>query len=160
MRFVADLTLGSLVKWLRVMGFDAYYQPFDPIIDITNMAHRGRIPLTRQRKMMQFLEGAVFIRYNGVGEQLEQLKHAFMLETRHANWFSRCIRCNVLLIDVPEGEARDDVPEHVFYENMKSIRSCPSCGRYFWPGSHRIRMERQLNQWGFFNPFLDLSNKS
>jgi uncharacterized protein with PIN domain len=34
---------------------------------------------------------------------------------------------------------------------MKNIRFCPSCGRYFWPGSHRIRMEKQLNGWGFVN---------
>jgi len=160
MRFVADLTLGRLVKWLRVMGFDARYQPFDPIEDIVNMAHRGRIPLTRQRKMIRSLEGAVFIRYNGVGEQLGQLKQGLLLETQHARWFSRCIRCNVPLMDAPEGEARDNVPEHVFHENMKNIRFCPSCGRYFWPGSHRFRMEKQLNGWGFRNPFLDLGNKS
>ena len=160
MRFVADIMLGRLAKWLRVLGFDAQYQSFDPIHHIGQMVRDGRIPLTRQRKLIPLLEGAVFVRYNGVGEQLEQLKKALFLETCHANWFSRCIRCNVPLMAAPEEVARDNIPEYVFYENMKSIRFCPSCGRYFWPGSHRLRMEKQLNRWGFFNPFLDLGRKS
>ena len=160
MRFVADIMLGRLAKWLRVLGFDTHYQSFDPIHHIGQMARGGRIPLTRQRKLIPFLEGAAFVRYNGVGEQLEQLKQALLLESCHADWFSRCIRCNVPLMAAPEEAARDNVPEYVFYENMKRIRFCPSCGRYFWPRSHKIRMEKQLNRWGFFNPFLDLGSKS
>ncbi len=159
MRFVADVMLGRLAKWLRVMGFDTLYQPFEPILHIVKMAENGRIPLTRQRKMIPLIEGVVFIRYNGVGEQMGQLKQRLLLESHHVDWFSRCIRCNVLLINAAEREARENVPEHVFYENMKSIRFCPSCGRYFWPGTHRMRMEKQLNKWGFVNPFLDLLTK-
>ena len=160
MRFVADVMLGRLVRWLRVLGFDTHYRSFDPVHDIGQMAQRGWIPLTRQRKMIPLLEDAVFIRYNSVGEQLTQLKRLLLPETCHVNWFSRCLLCNVLLMDAPEEAARDNIPEYVFYKNMKSIRFCPACGRYFWPGSHRARMEKQLNLWGFFNPFLDLDGKS
>jgi len=160
MRFVADVMLGRLARWLRVLGFDTRYQPFDPVHEISQMAERGRIPLTRQRKMIPLLEDAVFIRYNTVGEQLTQLKKALLPETCHVDWFSRCLLCNVLLMDAPEEAARDNIPEYVFYENITNIRFCPICGRYFWPGSHRARMEKQLNLWGFFNPFLDLGGKS
>ena len=99
------------------------------------------------------LEGALFIRHNNVGDQLIQLKKALSLEPPHENWFRRCIRCNVPLMKAPGRTARDNVPEYVFYENMENIRFCPSCGRYFWPGSHRTRMARQLEQWGFPEPF-------
>ncbi|MCF8127023.1 MAG: Mut7-C RNAse domain-containing protein [Deltaproteobacteria bacterium] len=160
MRFVAEVMLGRLVKWLGVLGFDAHYQSFDPVQDIIKMAQQGRAPLTRQRKMIPLLKGAVFIRDNGLREQLAQLREPFLLESSAADWFSRCIRCNVVLINAPQGEARNNVPEYVFYEKMDSIRSCPSCGRYFWPGCHKIRMEKQLNEWGFVNPFLDLVTKS
>jgi uncharacterized protein with PIN domain len=153
MRFVADVMLGRLARWLRVLGFDTRYQSFDPVHDIGQMAQQGWIPLTRQRKLIPLLEGIVFIRDNGIGEQLAQLKKAFSLETCHVNWFSRCLLCNVPLMVAPEEAARDNIPEYVFYKNMKSIRFCPACGRYFWPGSHRIRMEKQLNRWGFFQPF-------
>ncbi|MBW1900644.1 MAG: hypothetical protein JRJ20_03305 [Deltaproteobacteria bacterium] len=32
---------------------------------------------------------------------------------------------------------------------MSGIRWCPSCRRYYWPGSHRTRMVKQLEEWGF-----------
>ncbi|MCP4574717.1 MAG: hypothetical protein GY846_00305 [Deltaproteobacteria bacterium] len=153
MRFVADAMLGRLVRWLRVLGFDTHYRSFDPVHDIAQMAQRGWIPLTRQRKMIPLLEDAVLIRHNGIGEQLTQLKKTLLPETCHVNWFSRCLLCNVLLMDAPEDAARDNIPEYVFYENINSIRFCPTCGRYFWPGSHRARMEKQLNSWGFTQPF-------
>lgn len=153
MRFVADVMLGRLARWLRVLGFDTHYRSFDPVHDIAQMAQRGRMPLTRHRKMIPLLGNAVFIRYNGIGEQLTQLKKALLLETCRDDWFSRCLRCNVPLMDAPEEAVRDNIPEYVFHENVKSIRFCPACGRYFWPGSHRARMEKQLNGWGFFQPF-------
>jgi hypothetical protein len=149
MRFVADIMLGKLAKWLRVLGFDTLYCSFNPISPIVPMAQRGRIPLTRQKKLISLLEGGVFVQYNNVGDQLDQLKKALPLETCHARCFSRCIRCNVILMDVSEEAAQDNVPEYVFYKDMKSIRFCPGCGRYFWPGTHKIRMEKQLNLWGF-----------
>jgi len=160
MRFVADIMLGRLAKWLRVLGFDTHYQSFDPIHPVDEMAHGGRVPLTRQKELISLLEGAIFVRHDGVGDQLEQLKKTLPLETCHACWFSRCIRCNVPLMAAPEEAARDNVPEYVFYENMKNIRCCPICNRYFWPGSHRKRMEKQLNDWGFVNPLLDLGRKT
>jgi uncharacterized protein len=149
MRFVADVMLGRLAKWLRVLGFDTRYQSFDPVGPIGQMAREGRIPLTRQRKLIPSLKGAVFFRHNAVGNQLGQLKEVLSLETCRAQWFSRCIRCNVPLTVAPEEDARDNTPEYIYYENMKSIRFCPGCGRYFWPGSHRTRMEKQLHGWGF-----------
>ena len=153
MRFVADVMLGKLAKWLRVLGFDARCRSFDPIHTIDQMAQKGRIPLTRQWKLIALLEGAVFIHNNHVGEQLAQLEKESFFKAHHAEWFSRCLVCNVPLMDAPEDEARENIPEYVFYVNMKGIRFCPSCGRYFWPGSHRTRMENQLNAWGFFQPF-------
>jgi uncharacterized protein len=153
MRFVADIMLGRLARWLRVLGFDTRYQSFELTQDVTEMLERARIPLTRRRKLIPSLEGAVFIRYNSIGKQLIQLKKTLPLETCHVNWFSRCLLCNVLLMDAHEEAARDSIPEYVFHQNITSIRFCPVCGRYFWPGSHRDRMEKQLNIWGFTKPF-------
>ena len=152
-RFVADVMLGRLAKWLRVLGFDTYYQSFSQVHIIDKMAKQGRIPLTRQWKLIPLLEGAVFIRDNHVGEQLAQLKSEYLSSPHHTGWFSRCLVCNVPLMDASEDVVRDNVPEYVFYKNINTIRFCSSCGRYFWPGSHRTKMENQLNAWGFFQPF-------
>jgi uncharacterized protein with PIN domain len=102
MRFVADSMLGRLAKWLRVLGLDTHYQPFDPLRPIVQMARGGRIPLTRKEKLVPLLRGVVFIRHNSVGDQLIQLKTALSLAPPHDRWFSRCIRCNVPLKEIPE----------------------------------------------------------
>ena len=153
MRFIADVMLGRLARWLRVLGFDTRYQSFESARDMDQMTQRGWIPLTRQRTLIPLPASAVFIRHNCIGKQLIQLKKTLPLETCHINWFSRCLLCNVPLMDAPEDAARDNIPEYVFHENIKSVRFCPACGRYFWPGSHRDRMEKQLNSWGFTQPF-------
>jgi hypothetical protein len=44
--------------------------------------------------------------------------------------------------------ARSSVPDFVYHENPSGIRRCPECGRFFWPGTHRDRMLRQLEDWG------------
>ena len=38
MRFVADIMLGKLAKWLRVLGFDTAYRSFEPLEPIGQMA--------------------------------------------------------------------------------------------------------------------------
>ena len=119
MRFVADVMLGRLARWLRVLGFDTRYQSFEPVQHIDQMAQQGWIPLTRQRKLIAILEDVVFIRYNGIGDQLIQLKKTFPLETCHVNWFSRCLLCNVHLMDASEEAASDNIPEYVFLQKYK-----------------------------------------
>ncbi|MBW1768681.1 MAG: hypothetical protein JRJ65_16750 [Deltaproteobacteria bacterium] len=108
MKFLADSMLGRLAKWLRVMGYDTYYQ----------------------------------------SEQLQEMKQGGNLTPDRSNWFSRCLICNVRLKEAEAEKARESVPEYVLYENLAGIRFCPSCSRYFWPGSHRERMIRQLEEWG------------
>ncbi len=159
MRFVADVMLGKLAKWLRVLGFDTLYRSFDPIEPVAHMSRKGRIPLTRQKKLVSSLFKAVHIEYDNVGDQLNQLKEAVAINTFHSEWFCRCIRCNSLLKDANIEAARDSVPEYVFYRNFKRIRFCATCGKYFWPGSHRTRMEKQLSGWGFFNWNSDIRIK-
>ena len=105
MRFVADVMLGRLARWLRVLGFDTLYRSFDPVLDIAQMAQRGRIPLTRQGKLIPLLEDAVFIRHDSVGEQLTQLKRLLFLETCHVHVQSvPSVQC------APDGCARGSGP--------------------------------------------------
>jgi uncharacterized protein with PIN domain len=57
--------------------------------------------------------------------------------------------CNEPLEAAEIEEAREHIPEYVYYQGISKIQVCPSCGRYFWQGSHRERMIRQLSEWGF-----------
>jgi len=149
-QFVADAMLGKLAKWLRVLGYDTYYQPgYTPEI-LASLVGEGRVLLTRHRKRAeQSGHMGVLIHSNHVGEQLSELARALNLKPDPSAWFSRCLVCNVPLSASSEADAREKVPDYIFHQNVNQIRFCPTCGRHYWPGSHRSRMEAQLKRWGF-----------
>ena len=152
-RFVADSMVGKLAKWLRVLGYDTHYQPHYSPEAIDIFVRDGRILLTRYKRRAEKLGGAVLIRGNQVSEQLMELKRELHLEPARSVWFSRCLICNAILRKARERAGDDKIPEYVLYQNRTNISFCPLCGRYFWPGSHRARMEKQLREWGFsFKP--------
>jgi uncharacterized protein with PIN domain len=148
-KFLADSMLGKLAKWLRILGYDtAYRSHYRPgFLDL--IIKEDRHLLSRHKETADQYAGALLIHADRVGEQLNELKQLIPLAPDRSNWFSRCLICNVVLREAEVDEARENVPEYVFYQNTKEIRFCPSCGRYYWPGSHRKRMISQLEEWGF-----------
>ena len=135
-RFVADVMVGKLAKWLRVLGYDTHYQPHYSHEAIDAFVREGRILLTRHKERAEKLgDIALLIRGNKVSEQLVELKRELQLEPARSVWFSRCLRCNVILKQAREGVAGGKIPEYVLYQNRTNISFCPLCGRHFWPGA-------------------------
>lgn len=148
-RFLLDAMLGSLAKWLRVLGVDAHYQRHHKAGALEDLLSGGRILLSRNRKTVEHHPGAVLIRSERIHEQIHQLKASGLIPPPQEEWFTRCLACNVLLESASFLDSRGDVPEYVLHEKRGDIRHCPSCGRSFWPGTHRERMMMQLREWGF-----------
>ena len=149
MMFVADSMVGKLTKWLRVLGYDTHYQrSYGPGV-IDRLVMEGRFLVSRHKGTVDLYRSAVLLHSNRVGEQLVELRERVPLSPNRSQWFSRCLICNVFLKSVSEDEAQENVPEYTFFQNVTGIRSCPSCERYYWPGSHRVKMVRQLEEWGF-----------
>lgn len=152
MEFIADSMLGRLAKWLRVMGYDVHYQIHYKHLQIETLVQEGRLLLSRKRQVVDLYPGAVFIASDHVRDQLLELKRGRRLKSDPSKWFTRCLVCNAPLVKADPSTAREDIPEYVFYKNPEGIRQCPSCTRYFWPGTHRQRMVRQLSEWGWTLP--------
>ena len=148
-RFIADSMLGRLAKWLRIMGYDTHYQPLYKEGVISQLILEGRRLLSRRRQNTIRYPNSTLILSHHVKDQLRETKEGYTLTYDRSRWFSRCLICNVPLKVTETEDARDNVPEYVFYQTTSGIRLCPSCGRYFWPGTHRERMVKQLEEWGF-----------
>jgi uncharacterized protein len=138
-KFLVDAELGKLAKWLRIMGYDAHYQPFYNSEHIRAFAKQRRVLLTRNAQRLLQWEGAVFLRPDRLNEQLQQLKQEGLIAACRSKWFSRCVRCNRPLLEAEPEVVTENVPEYVFLKNPSGILFCPSCNRFFWPGSHRQR---------------------
>jgi len=147
--FVIDTMLGRLAKWLRVMDLDAHYQPSYKINEIESLLKKGRILLTRNRALKDSLKPSILIDSTRVQNQLMEIKENGLLPATNKNWFKRCMRCNIPLQSVHIRDAQGRIPEYIISQNIEGrILHCPSCNRYFWPGSHRAKMLEQIKDWG------------
>jgi hypothetical protein len=145
--FFADAMLGRLARWLRVLGCDTVYRSQRKPGDLERAAAEGRVPLTRDRKLAASVEDAVLILPDHVGDQLRLLASMFPIAARPEQWFTRCLECNSRLEEASPEQAREMVPDYIFQTASATFRRCPSCGRLFWPGSHRKRMIESLRAW-------------
>jgi len=150
-RLLADAMLGALARWLRILGVDTAY---DPSLDDAEIAAQAvaeeRTVLTRDRRLVLrrvLRERHLLIASEVVEEQVRQVVTELSLAPRPEDLFSRCLRCNVRLEEVPAVEARRRVPPYVA-RTQDHYRRCPSCRRIFWPASHVHRMRRRLEGMG------------
>jgi len=134
-RFAVDVMLGSLARWLRIMGYDAAYQRNKDDNEIVGEARReGRIVLTRDRELAWRMgDHGLYIESDDPEEQLEQVCEAFALVLDESQ--TRCTVCNGELEVVPPSAVDSDVPEGALESNEEFYR-CLRCGKIYWKGSH------------------------
>jgi len=140
-RFVLDVHLGTLARYLRMLGFDALYRNDYHDQDIIAHSHEDRrVILTRDKGLLK--HGAVthgyWMRETEPLRQLREVVRAFDLAGR-CRPFTRCIACNGVVEPVDKSTVMDRLPERV-RERFERFTRCQSCGRVYWPGSHYDRM--------------------
>ncbi len=155
MKFLCDDNLGKLARYLRMIGYDTFFQ-----IDISDaellavMLKQDRIVLTRDHLLVKRIEPerCVLIESDSPEEQLKAVIRNLKLEIKisaddrisyPARFFSRCLECNEICRDV----AKEDITDMIFPYIIKSqtvFRQCPACKRIYWQGSHYKDMVKRL----------------
>jgi uncharacterized protein with PIN domain len=135
--------LGTLAKWLRILGYDTL---FDPDIDdhqLVRLARaEDRLILTRDRELARRRGVRVlFVADEHLDDQIQQVLADLDLEP--ARSFSRCPVCNEPLVAIDRETARSRVPAYVA-RTQHTFKSCPICQRVFWRGTHWQRINEQL----------------
>jgi len=141
LRFIADVHLGKLVRFLRILGFDTLYRnDFDDNEIIEISIKEGRVILTRDKGILKNgkVQRGYFVRSCNYKEQLKEVVNRFDLKTS-IKPFERCMVCNGLLKNVRKEEVVDKLLPNTrkFYDEFKV---CKSCGRIYWKGSHYKRI--------------------
>jgi len=146
MRFLCDQMLGTLVKWLRILGHDAVYaRDGDDDMLLEQAAAGNRMLVTRDRELAERADDAVFIESTELGEQLRRVVDATGIEICEDAMLSRCTVCNTPVVTVEKSAVEDIVPEHA-YETHEQFWRCPGCGRVYWKGTHWDNMRRFVRQ--------------
>jgi len=145
LRFIVDVNVGKLAKWLRILGFDTLFiNPIDDG-DLVDIALReGRVVLTKdthiaERRLVTSGQVRVLeVEGERVAEQLRFVVDALGLRDRFRP-FSRCLEDNLSLQPIERELVRGRVPPYVF-RTQERFMVCPRCGRIYWPGTHWQRM--------------------
>lgn len=144
-RFIADIMLGRLARHLRALGYDVLIKPFS--IDLL-FDYPDRIILTRKLSIITNNKNLIKLYSEILEKQIEQLKQDLKLTSNPSMCFTRCINCNHQLIDAQEDIYKNNIPEFIQTTHRGKIKYCPNCLKFFWPGTHRIHMEKKFKEWG------------
>lgn len=147
MRFVLDVHLGTLARYLRLCGFDVLYRNDygDEALARISAGDR-RILLTRDRNLLKrrIVTHGYCVRRDDPREQLAEIFRRFDL-AGSATPFTRCARCNGLLQDVDKADVEHRL-EPLTRKYYETFRQCADCGRVYWRGSHVASMESRIEE--------------
>lgn len=143
--FVVDVNVGKLARLLRMAGLDAVYRndySDDKLAEIA--AREKRILLTRDNRLLRrrIVEFGHLVREIEPKKQFYEIVRLYGLREM-IRPFTRCLCCNGLL----EPVAKEEIVHRLkpltrkYYE---TFHICRPCGKIYWPGSHRERMQEYL----------------
>jgi hypothetical protein len=131
-RFLVDLMLMRLGRWLRLLGQDvANPEGISDDALLSQARKENRTIITRDKRLFQTCRNAgvvcVLIRSSKISDQLlEMAAEGVPLRLDPG----RCTLCNTLLQEVKSEQS------------MKW--ECPGCKKLYWQGGHWKKMERML----------------
>ena len=140
-KFVADVHLGRLAKYLRMIGLDVSYKNnFDDEEIVQLSLKQKRAIITKDRGILKRNEVShgYWVRNTKVEEQVKEILERFDLQ-KEIKEFTRCIECNQLLRPVKKEEIINQLPPKVS-RSQAAFYECPSCKKIYWKGSHYQRM--------------------
>jgi uncharacterized protein with PIN domain len=148
LKFTTDINLGTLARWLRILGYDTRFDRENVNRDFLRRSQQeGRIVLTRKRDMAsrQFSGRLVVIERDQVRGQLNEVMGKLGLRVVLDRFYRRCALCNAVLVEVLHSEVEGLVPDYV-YHRSGPFQRCPDCGKIYWPGDHRKMAIQFLRQ--------------
>lgn len=148
-KFILDVHLGKLAKYLRMLGFDTLYKnDYDDREIVSVSCSEKRIILTRDRNLLKIKEitHGYYVRKTDSKEQLTEILKRFNLHSQ-IKPLTRCIECNNELIKIDKKEILSQLqPKTILY--YEDFYTCTNCSKIYWKGSHYKRMKNFIEKLG------------
>ncbi|MBI4360172.1 Mut7-C RNAse domain-containing protein [Candidatus Micrarchaeota archaeon] len=147
-RFVCDVMLGRLTRYLRMAGYETDY-PKDAEDDalIKKAAKTGAVLLTRDHRLFQKAKDhakAFLVKSNDVHEQLDTVARAFRLQELAVKT-RFCTACGEELQKVPKKSVAHRLLPRIL-ERQTLFWECTHCGKLYWPGTHVKKINETLKR--------------
>ncbi len=140
-QFILDVHLGTLARYLRLLGIDSGYNNQYNDVEIIRLSRQQqRIILTRDVGLLKHksvLQG-YWLRQTDPKAQVHELLGRFALSP-YLKPFGRCMVCNGLLHPVEKMSVIEQLPPktRLFYE---IFHQCAHCQKIYWQGAHFRKM--------------------
>lgn len=146
-RFVIDVNLGRLARWLRVLGFDVWWSSDADDQTLADISlDQQRILLTRDRGLLKrrAVTRGLFVHSEQPKQQTLEVMRRLDLRRRVAP-LTRCVRCNGRLDAVAKEEVLDRL-EPLTRRYYDEFSRCADCGQIYWPGTHFARLTSLVDE--------------
>ncbi len=146
-QFIADVHLGKLTRYLRLLGFDVLYnnsyQPAE-MIDISVKQNRTLLSKNALLQKQYPQLSLCVIKHSDSLEQLQQVIKQFELFNQFQP-FTRCLVCNGMLVSVLKEDIILFLPKNTatYYDEFWQ---CTQCSHVYWKGAHYNRMIKWLHR--------------
>ncbi len=146
-RFVSDVHLGTLSRYLRMLGFDTLYEnDYDDGTLAELSSGQSRVLLTRDRELLKRsgVHLGYWLRSTHPAEQLTEVMEHYDLFAS-IKPFTLCMECDSTLVGIEKSAVESRLSERTRrYYNDFAI--CPVCGRIYWKGSHFEKMSHFIDE--------------
>ncbi len=140
-KFIADVHLGSITKYLRMLGFNVLYKNDYSNEELISISLREkRAILTKDRELLKNnrITHGYWIRSSSLEEQVKEVIERFDLK-ENISEFLRCLECNSILVPVEKQKVIDRLPPKV-RESRDEFWCCKRCDKIYWKGTHYEKM--------------------
>lgn len=145
-KFILDVHLGALARYLRFTGLDTMYDVLDPgdkvLAEIS--FRESRILVTRDIGLLKHsrVEYGCWLRSDQPKQQFLELARRYEL-IKFLKLFSRCSLCNGLISEVKKELIEGKISNSI-YTQFKEFWQCSSCGQIYWKGKHYYRIKKSV----------------
>lgn len=147
-RFILDVHLGKLAKYLRLLGFNVVYDNhFSDATIAMQSQSENRIVLTRDIGLLKHkkISHGYWIRNHDPIKQVKEILKRFDLY-QQCKPFTRCIECNGLLETANKSDIIENLPPLTskYYQNFMR---CNTCQKIYWQGNHYQKLRNLVNKF-------------
>jgi uncharacterized protein with PIN domain len=150
-KFIVDNMLGTVARWLRILGYDTVYdRKAEDWMILRRAELEGRIIITRDRglhnKATKNGLRSILLWDDEMPDRLARISLIAGIRLTVDFTKTRCPEDNTPLVKVRDkSEIKGSVPPRV-YSLHEDFWKCPRCGKVYWVGSHWRHIEKVLQE--------------
>lgn len=150
-KFIVDNMLGSIARWLRILGYDTVYDRNAEDWAIVRRAQlEGRIIVTKDKglhnRALKNGVRSILVWEEDIADVLAHIAVVAGIKLSVDFDKTRCPEDNTPLVKVANKEKiKDKVPPRV-YSLHEDFWECPRCGKVYWIGRHWRQIEKILGE--------------